>query len=639
MGTPSNGNANSKEDKPSSCNKKLTQPASIIASSGENTLGDCSNAPMEIPQEDHAVEEALNPLERETKGTDSAPVKPLEPPDATRETYTVPSYARWFSWNMIHEIERKSLKEFFDGSSSSKTPKIYKEYRDFMINMYREDLHRGVTFTEVRKMLIGDVNSLHKIFDFLETWGLINFQVSLDSKLEKSTEDAPIVFDNVTPPGIFVGLPSNPIRRVNSSNVKSSEVDRTIRGVQGATLASYKDVFNEVADVEVSTVSERASTGSERQPTVQRFCNNCRTECTANHFDCKKAGFVLCTKCFQDGNYGLGLSAADFKYSNEHKITTQLGSDKWTDEETFLLLEGILLYGDDWNSVVQHVGTKNEADCVMKLIHLPFGEHFMGNAGTEGNDGRSSNIKNENKVNDQAFSLKDSSAQNYQEDDNEEERHATKEDNTGPPLKYRRLNRIEDASNPIISQVAFLSTMVGPRVAAAAAESAVAALCQEDPSASHILNSLETKPMNHKLDSTLSGLDLESTRKECELEESKKEPGGNDQDTKDIDSYFSAKKLPPSNLQIRAAIGTALGAAAAHAKLIADQEEREMEHLISIVIENQLKKLHYKIQHFDELEDIMEKEHALMEQTKELLLAERLRIVQKMLGSKSSGSR
>jgi SWI/SNF related-matrix-associated actin-dependent regulator of chromatin subfamily C len=61
---------------------------------------------------------------------------------------------------------------------------------------------------------------------------------------------------------------------------------------------------------------------------------------------------VICTKCFQDGNYGLGMSATDFKYSNEHKITTQLGSDKWTDEETFLLLEGILLYGDDWNSVV-----------------------------------------------------------------------------------------------------------------------------------------------------------------------------------------------------------------------------------------------------------------------------------------------
>lgn len=622
MGAPSNGNANSKEDKSFSCNKKLPQPASTIASSGENTLGDCSRAPMEIPSEGQAVEEALNPLERETKGTDSAPVKPLEPPDATRETYTVPSYARWFSWNKIHEIERKALKDFFDGSSSSKTPKIYKEYRDFMINMYREDPHRRLTLTEMRKMLIGDVNSLHKIFNFLETWGLINFQVSSNSKLEQLSEDAPIVFDNVTSSGIFAGLPSNPVKRVHSSNIKSSEVDRTIRAIQGTTLASYKDVFNEVTDMEVSTVSQRASTGSETQSTLQRFCNNCRTECTTSHFDCNKAGFVLCTKCFQDGNYGLGLSAADFKYSNQHKVTSQLGSDKWTDQETFLLLEGILLHGDDWNSVVQHVGTKNEADCVMKLVQLPFGEHFMGNAGTEGNDRRSSNLKNENKVNDQAFSLKDSSAQNYQEDDNEEERHTIEEDIAAPPLKYRCLSPIEDASNPIMSQVAFLSTMVGPRVAAAAAEAAVAALCQEDPSASHILNSLET-----------------STRKECELEENKKEPGGNDRDTKDIDSRFSAKKLPPPNLQIRAAIGTALGAAAAHTKLLADQEEREMEHLISIVIENQLKKLHYKIQHFKELEDIMEKEHALMEQTKELLIAERLRIAQKKLGSKLSGSR
>lgn len=594
---------------------------------------DCfSNSPN-----DHDVEEALTPLERETKRTDSALVKPLEPPDATSETYTVPSHTRWFSWNKIHEIERKSLKEFFDGSSSSKSPKIYKEYRDFMINKYREDLYRRVTFTEMRKMLVGDVNSMHKIFDFLETWGLINFQVSSDSRLEQSIEDAPIVFDNTTPPGIFAGLPSNPVRRVNSPSVKSSEVDRTIRGVQGATLASYNDVFNEVTGMEVSTVSERTSTGSERQSTVQCFCNNCRTECTTSHFDCKKAGFVLCTKCFEDGNYGLGLSAADFKHSNEHIIATQLCSDKWTDEEIFLLLEGILLQGNDWNGVVQHVGTKNEADCVMKLIQLPFGEHFMGNAGIESNDRRSSNIKSGNKVNDQGFSLKDSSAQNYQ-DENEEERHASEEDIVAPPHKYRCLSPIEDASNPMMSQVAFLSTVVGPCVAAAAADAAVAALCQEDPSASHILNSLETKPVNHKLDSTSSGLDLERTRKESELDESKKEPGGNYQDTKDIDSCLSAKKLPPSILQIRAAIGTALGAAAAHAKLIADQEEREMEHLMSIVIENQIKKTHYKIQHFEELEHIMEKEHALMEQTKELLLAERLHIVQKMLGSKLSGS-
>lgn len=44
----------------------------------------------------------------------------------------------------------------------------------------------------------------------------------------------------------------------------------------------------------------------------------------------------------------------------------------------------------------------------------------------------------------------------------------------------------------------------------------------------------------------------------------------------------------PSTLQIRVAIATALGAAAAHAKLVADQEEREMEHLMATIIEAQV---------------------------------------------------
>lgn len=38
-----------------------------------------------------------------------------------------------------------------------------------------------------------------------------------------------------------------------------------------------------------------------------------------------------------------------------------------------------------------------------------------------------------------------------------------------------------DASNPILSQVAFLSAVVGPRVAAAAAQAALGALCAEVP--------------------------------------------------------------------------------------------------------------------------------------------------------------
>jgi hypothetical protein len=50
----------------------------------------------------------------------------------------------------------------------------------------------------------------------------------------------------------------------------------------------------------------------------------------------------------------------------------------------------------------------------------------------------------------------------------------------------------------------------------------------------------------------------------------------------------SPKNDIPLTLRVRAAIGTALGATAARAKLLADQEEREIEHLVATIIEAQV---------------------------------------------------
>ncbi|KAI5329493.1 hypothetical protein L3X38_028890 [Prunus dulcis] len=105
--------------------------------------------------------------------------KLLRPDEPELDLYTIPSHSSWFSWDEIHETERIALKEYFDGSSISRTPKTYKEYRDFIISKYREDPSRKLTFTEVRKSLVGDVSLLHKVFNFLEKWGLINFSANL----------------------------------------------------------------------------------------------------------------------------------------------------------------------------------------------------------------------------------------------------------------------------------------------------------------------------------------------------------------------------------------------------------------------------------------------------------------------------
>lgn len=56
----------------------------------------------------------------------------------------------------------------------------------------------------------------------------------------------------------------------------------------------------------------------------------------------------------------------------------------------------------------------------------------------------------------------------------------------------------------------------------------------------------------------------------------------------DIQGISSMKSIIPLNLRMRAATATALGAAAANAKLLADQEDREIEHLVATMIEAQV---------------------------------------------------
>ena len=89
----------------------------------------------------------------------------------------LPSYSTWFDMHTIHALEKKSLPEFFNSRNRSKTPAVYKDYRDFMINTYRLNPVEYLTVTACRRNLAGDVCAIMRVHAFLEQWGLINYQV------------------------------------------------------------------------------------------------------------------------------------------------------------------------------------------------------------------------------------------------------------------------------------------------------------------------------------------------------------------------------------------------------------------------------------------------------------------------------
>lgn len=68
---------------------------------------------------------------------------------------------------------------------------MVKKFRD-SIKEYppsKENPTPKITFTEVRKSIIGDVGSVRKVFDFLESWGLINYFGSPMTKAQLKWED------------------------------------------------------------------------------------------------------------------------------------------------------------------------------------------------------------------------------------------------------------------------------------------------------------------------------------------------------------------------------------------------------------------------------------------------------------------
>uniref|UniRef100_A0A7N9AUL1 SWI/SNF related, matrix associated, actin dependent regulator of chromatin, subfamily c, member 1a n=1 Tax=Mastacembelus armatus TaxID=205130 RepID=A0A7N9AUL1_9TELE len=124
------------------------------------------------------------PAESRKKGAEVNRLIDANEDNVTEQTHhiIIPSYAAWFDYNCIHEIERRALPEFFNGKNKSKTPEIYLAYRNFMIDTYRLNPQEYLTSTSCRRNLTGDVCAIMRVHAFLEQWGLVNYQVDAESR-------------------------------------------------------------------------------------------------------------------------------------------------------------------------------------------------------------------------------------------------------------------------------------------------------------------------------------------------------------------------------------------------------------------------------------------------------------------------
>lgn len=161
-------------------------------------------------------------------------------------------------------------------------------------------------------------------------------------------------------------------------------------------------------------------------------------------------------------NFGLKLDQYARKPAALRNKTAASMTREWTEQETLLLLEGLELYKDDWNKVCEHVGSRTQDECILHFLRLPIEDPYL-------------------------------------------EDHEAGGGALGP-LAYQPIP-FSKAGNPIMSTVAFLASVVDPRVAASAAKAAMeefASIKDEVPAAlmdAHFKN-VEASSTDGKFDPT-----------------------------------------------------------------------------------------------------------------------------------------
>lgn len=360
---------------------------------GNSSSSSSSNLPFSNNTNAHNNAAGVNGISATTTNTASS----LEQTEACEQTHhiIVPSYSAWFDYTSLHEIEKRALPEFFNQKNKSKTPEIYLGYRNFMIDTYRLNPGEYLSATACRRNLPGDVCAIIRVHAFLEQWGLINYQVDYEARAAPlgppCTSHFTVLAD--TPSGL---APITGPRPTTGSQAGKQMIDfkPSAKAVKPGVPGDDKEAASSAIAADAPTV-----------PSVEKL-------------NIENFGLVKKPSITPLGVNGLANPS-------------MMRNHEWSDQELLLLLEGLEMYKDDWNKVCEHVGTRNQDECILKFLQLPIEDPY----------------------------LDPSSCQH----------------SAAPlgPLAYQPIP-FSQSGNPIMSTVAFLASVVDPRVASAAAKAAIA---------------------------------------------------------------------------------------------------------------------------------------------------------------------
>ncbi|CAH8320239.1 unnamed protein product [Eruca vesicaria subsp. sativa] len=271
--------------------------------------------------------------------------------------HVVPNHCGWFSWEKIHPLEERSLPSFFNGKVEGRTSEVYREIRDWIMKKFHSDPNTQIEVKDLAELEVGDSEAKQEVMEFLDYWGLINFHPF------PSPDASSIPGDN-DDLGDKESL-LNSLYRFKIDEPSPALVHKPRPTAQATPSGLFPDP---VAGDDLL---------KQEGPAVEYHCNSCSADCSRKRYHCQtQADFDLCTECFDSGKFSSDMSSSDFILMDSAEAPG-VGSGKWTDQETLLLLEGIEIFKDKWSEIAEHVATKTKSQCMLHFLQMPIEDAFL----------------------------------------------------------------------------------------------------------------------------------------------------------------------------------------------------------------------------------------------------------------------
>nr|VDD04629.1 unnamed protein product [Brassica rapa] len=272
--------------------------------------------------------------------------------------HVVPNHCGWFSWGKIHPLEERSLPSFFNGKLEGRAPEVYREIRDWIMKKFHSDPNTQIEVKDLKELEVGDSEAKQEVMEFLDYWGLINFHPFPSSPDASST---PGDHDDLGDKESLL----NSLYRFQTDEASPALVHKPRPTAQATPSGLFPDP---VAPDDLL---------KQEGPAVEYHCNSCSADCSRKRYHCPtQADFDLCTECFDSGKFSSDMSSSDFILMDSAEAPG-VGSGKWTDQETLLLLEGLEIFKENFNEIAEHVATKTKAQCMLHFLQMPIEDAFL----------------------------------------------------------------------------------------------------------------------------------------------------------------------------------------------------------------------------------------------------------------------